>query len=427
MTFRKWLSLALVIVAFAAERYAYFATRGSLASAMGRDGGISPATIGSVMTLASVVTILGLFAGAGASFALGPRLAAAIAAFVAALGYFVIGFGSFVAGTLLFSFGAGAFRVCPFAAAAELLQDLDGAGARPSPRRFAMLTAFAFFALAASYLASNVARSAGTAFEHAMGFRYGAFVNGALAILAAMLAGVSFAVSTVGLITAETAPPQAPYRAADPPPVAAAGAEPPRLAGLAAAAVAAAIFGATWTFANPFRFRDSESSHGSWFASLFSLAELSTKLYTVAGIASVFAAYLGFVVWIHAGATRSSASPIRWLAMGAILSGVGVGVNVVAVIAASVAAMGLGMALVGVGEPFISAPLLAFAAQSLRGRAAAFGVATVSALSIVAAVVAAPVAALAQKPFAILFALVAIAVGIASAVTARRAHRALFG
>jgi hypothetical protein len=230
-----------------------------------------------------------------------------------------------------------------------------------------------------------------------------------------MLAGVSLAISGLGrgrgAKPMAAAPQQAVYRAAEPP--APAPAAPPKFTGLAIVAIAAGLFSASWLFTSPI---DTGGVSGYRFAAL----------YGISATASVFAAYLGFVLWLYAAMTRSTKTPILAFAVGAILVGVAI-VPITVGGSSSVVLVALGMAIAGIADPFVDAPIHAYGSLAFRGRSAAFGVAVVSAVPLLGSMVAKPIVALGpQNVFAIVFALVAIGVGVVAAVMARRAQRELF-
>jgi len=157
MSLRTIVALGLLVAATGAERFAYFAVRAFIAIDISKNERMSAASIGTTITIASVGIVVAMFAGALLILGLGVRRTVAFGPLVAALGLSIAAFGGPVlVAWAVGSIGAGVFRVCPFALAAEILgtetTDPDECKRKSHARSFMRLAAFA----ATSHLAMNV-------------------------------------------------------------------------------------------------------------------------------------------------------------------------------------------------------------------------------------------------------------------------------
>lgn len=220
MSFRAVAALALLILAFGAERCGYYAARSVLVLDLTQGGLAADAAIGIFQT-ATLVAYGAAFAGGGLAFAFGPRVTATIGAAIAAAGAFAIARGAPTAvACFVLGIGAGIFKACPYAAAAEILADEDGGAAQgflPTPRRFASFATFAVLAYGAinvgAFIAPLVTGTLRTT-RDAGGFATSYAFAGAVDLLAAMLAGAAvFLGSNAAKKLAQQA--HAPYRGPD--------------------------------------------------------------------------------------------------------------------------------------------------------------------------------------------------------------------
>lgn len=220
MSFRAVAALALLIVALGAERCGYYASRSVLMLDL-RAAGMSGADALTLYRTFTFVAYVAAFAGGGLAFAIGPRMTAAIGAVIAAVGAFSLAGGAPASvASFVLALGAGVFKACPYAAAAEVLADEDGGVAQgflPTPRRFASFATFAVLTYGAINVGAFIAPivtgvlrttrdGGGSGSSHAFG--------GAMDLLAAILAGIS---TFLGSGTAKTIAREAhaPYRGPD--------------------------------------------------------------------------------------------------------------------------------------------------------------------------------------------------------------------
>lgn len=220
MSFRAVAALALLLVALAAERCGYYAARSVLMIDLTQHG-LSSLEARGLFQMFTILTYGAAFAGGGLAWAFGPRVTAAIGAFVAALGAFALagGLPASLSGVVL-GLGVGIFKACPYAAAAEILADEDGGAAQgflPSARRFASFATFAVVGYGAINLGAFIAPLMSATFREARdsgGFTSTYAFAGALDLFAALLAGGAiFLTSGTAKTMAQHA--HAPYRGPD--------------------------------------------------------------------------------------------------------------------------------------------------------------------------------------------------------------------
>lgn len=220
MSFRAVAALALLLVALAAERCGYYAARSVLMIDLTQHG-LSSLEARGIFQIFTIFVYGATFAGGGLAWAFGPRVTAAIGAFVAALGAFALAGGVPTSiACMLFGLGVGIFKACPYVAAADILADEDGGAAQgflPSARRFASFATFTVVAYGAINLGSFIAPlMAGTLREtrDAGGFTSTYAFAGAMDLFAALLAGGAiFLTSGAAKTMAQQA--HAPYRGPD--------------------------------------------------------------------------------------------------------------------------------------------------------------------------------------------------------------------
>src|SRR5689334_7803456 len=121
MSFRAVAALTLVVLALAAERCGYYAARSVLMLDLVQHHGEAPAKALLMLRAFTFVVYASAFGGGGLAFAFGPRITAAVGAFVAAIGAFALAAGAPPAvACFLIAIGAGVFKGSPYAAAAEI-------------------------------------------------------------------------------------------------------------------------------------------------------------------------------------------------------------------------------------------------------------------------------------------------------------------
>jgi hypothetical protein len=220
MSFRALAALACLLVALAAERCGYYAFRSTLTMDLTRNT-LSAADALVVYKAFTLITYGAAFGGGGLAFTFGPRVTAVFGAIISSVGAFALAADATAwVGCLVLGVGAGIFKACPYACAAELIADEDG-GARqgflPSGRRFASFATFAVLTYGAINLGAFIAPLlAGTlrATRDAGGFASTYAFAGAVDVLAALLAGGAlFLASATAKSMADQA--HAPYRAPD--------------------------------------------------------------------------------------------------------------------------------------------------------------------------------------------------------------------
>lgn len=213
-------ALALLAAASIAERFAYMGSRTTLFSVLLQSPDQCSTGAAAAMTkltvLAGLTTMVASFVGAALVLGVGPRVTAGVGAALAALGYVVVAAGGpLLLGSTVVATGAGIFRVCPYAAAAELFSPAPSDRAEPpSPTRFAMMSAFAVLIYAGASASAGVAPVAGGAlFTYGdKASAYGAYA--AVAALAALLASAAVLVERLAVPGARPLEPSAlPYRA----------------------------------------------------------------------------------------------------------------------------------------------------------------------------------------------------------------------
>lgn len=220
MSFRAAAALALMLVAVAAERCGYYAARSVLMIDLTQHG-LTGVDARRILQAFTIVAYGAAFAGGGLAFAFGPRVAAAIAACVAAVGAFALAAGAPPSvACMALALGVGMFKACPYAAAADILADEDGGGAQgflPSARRFASFATFAVVSYGAINLGAFIAPLFAGALRHRSdsgGFTSVYAFAGASDFIAALLAGGAiFLMSGTARTMAQHA--HAPYRGPD--------------------------------------------------------------------------------------------------------------------------------------------------------------------------------------------------------------------
>ncbi|HVJ90842.1 MAG TPA: hypothetical protein VM580_13645, partial [Labilithrix sp.] len=381
---------------------------------MSRQGANVSATA-AALTLVTTGALVASFVGAAISLAIGARMTATLALVVSALGsVFLAAQAPTVLGCLFLGAGAGLFRVCPYMAMAELVVT-DGAGepgASPAsplladPTRFAAASAYAALLYAISHMASA---SAGvlTGILLATGSATLAFaVAAVIATIGILCAGGAVLVHSAPARSTPTLPPQnLPYRAPAPPaPLRVAATSPAQ--GLLGVAVLAIALGAL------------EFGEGLAF-------DLSgdniARLYGVVNATSTIASLSMLAILIVAGLRRWSTPPVPAYGVGITLAGFGlllrvgakttVGIHLVGAILTS-----FGDAVVPIGA--------AYAALAVRGRPAAFVIATWMAVATAAGLAGGALAGTALRtPLLLMAGIASLVVGGVLAVSGRHCHK----
>jgi dipeptide/tripeptide permease len=421
MSSRGLLALALLVPAVILERTAYYAARSVMMQSL-VDASGSYATAARTVTAATTLSfVVSLLAGALA-LGIGPRATAAIGALVAALGSVVVATDAARGGgVLLIAVGAGIFRPCPWAAAAEIVSAEDGSDGTlaPSPRRFAAVTAITVLLYAGvnlgSLVAPMLARSVTTASSQAPAFGFAAVLQTLAFFLVAGAAAIGFMGEHK---KAAHGAPIDPYRTATSPAAAHGIASAPSssgrgIAGLAILAVPTMLYAGAASMSFPMQ--------ASWTAHTSALLSINPFVVVVT---SIFVAGM----WIAAAALRWSLAPLTVWGIGLAIFGAGLLPTAIGVKpGAPHDIYVLGALITGMGETGVGPVGSTYAALAVRSRAATFVVACFSLTSALASWM---FARLSSSPsqWTILLALgtICLATGIAFARFGRRMHRLFF-
>ena len=418
MSFRGILALVLLLAATGAERLSYYGARSFLAFEMYRSEGMTVAAAGTALTAMSFVMLVATFAGAGLALGMGPRLTAAVGALIAALGPFLLAFDAPVLlGFGLTSAGAGIFRVGPFVAAAEVLGTTAAPDARssaPHPQRFVAMTAFAAAASVAANLGSFLAAPIAGSLLYERGGRVAATVGtGAVAVVAAVLAGAAALLGMLELRDRPMAPPRDPYREAAPPTSVSPDAKPSMLplAGAAVLAVLLGVFDVGLAMAGPAPSVDVSSKDYAWLYGMSSAVALIGCMITAGAF------LIGALV-------QTSLPPLPVFGAGLALAGVGFFVQAVG--GEEIALLGAGMAMTALGDAVLPIAI-AYVALAVRGRVSGLVLAGWFCVASVASMIGAPLGHTPLRtPLLAVIALACLIAGAATAVLGRTFHRAWF-
>ena len=205
---KAWVALLLLLPAVMLERIGHYGARSILMFELEASGLDARRAI-QLLTIATSVSYLASVAAGGLALAIGPRPTAVLGSLLAAVGLgLLIGHTTARAGTLFVMIGAGVFRPCSIAAAAEIVSAEDvgasGQALPPSARRFATLAAIATIVYGAVNLSAAFVSASSAAL-------HGSFGGGALfgtCVLVALLMGASALVSfSMRTSTASAGPP----------------------------------------------------------------------------------------------------------------------------------------------------------------------------------------------------------------------------
>lgn len=359
MSFRSWAALGLLVCALAAERSGYYGVRSFLMFHL-HDRGMSTVEASSVFSVFSLVASVAPFAGGGLALLVGPRLAAAIAAFVGALGAFALATGAPpVLSLIVLGLGSGAFRPCPFVAGAEILADEDGGAAQgfaPSARRFMSVAAFVVLAYAAINLGALIAPVATGVLASARDVSTSFGVAGALQLLGALLAGAAWFLGTSRARELAKAA-HDPYRSAQGAPVAA-----PTLAN------DSTVFGPLVLLGFAFA-----AMHLAFEKTMPLSSDMRDArwIYSINVVVVLLLALPSFVLYLVLANQRSALPLTRLLGPGLIVYGAGMIISTFAYATrASTLIAALGLVVTAAGEGIAGPIALAYAALAWRGRAA---------------------------------------------------------
>jgi hypothetical protein len=360
MNLRGLFALALLLIATCMERFGYYGSRSFLSLDL-RAEGATVESIGMTMTALQGLVLVGMIIGGAAAFGIGPRATAAVGALLAAIGHFALAAGApVVIGAGVVAFGAGVFRPCTFAAAAETLAWDDASPSAPGPHRFAAVTAFAVLSYAAVNVGSLLSPMVAGALRNAQGNSLVHGVDGGVLILAAMIAGLAAVLGLFGRGGSDSQAAKGPYRDATVQPSFTPAPPGQAVAGLAILLVPQGVFLLATTLSTPPRG--------------FLSGRDSMWLYSVNPVVVTIVSMMVFTVLLIAVLQRWTLPPLLIQGAGLVIFSLGL-IPIAFAGTSSVALYALGEAITGVGEPPVFAVPVAYAAIAVRGRAAALVVA----------------------------------------------------
>ncbi len=192
-------SLAILIVAISAERFAYYGHRTFLALALTSELQLSVAKMGAIFGQLTLVSLFATLCAGALAFVLPPRIIAAIGAMGTALGLLIFALssreGTALLGLLVGSFGTGLVRPCTLAYAARVLTfEGETELVAPSGRRFLSLACFATLLLGMVNVSALLAPAIFGALMQRLGYRTPALFCVAVNVLVAVLFGASLLV-----------------------------------------------------------------------------------------------------------------------------------------------------------------------------------------------------------------------------------------
>jgi MFS family permease len=373
MSTRRILSLALVLVAIASERGAYYGYRSFMVmvlreSSGGYDG------IGTMFTIFAIVSLLGTFVGGAIALGAGPRIAALIGLGASILALSAVALTGAGGALYLAALGNGIARPCAFAYAAETIsREGDDAGAlAPSPRRFAATACFSSLALAGINVGAFIGPTVSNVITAHLGFRAAALTVVVVMIVAAAFFGGSIFADPLRPLPSNATPQNTAYRTTAPGPSQAAGAI--TNAPLVALALAVPLGAASFTemFVDTLQANDGLSAMQRTMGQNFDIG--------ITIIASVGAGVLFFAL----AQFRSSMSVALFLGIGFIVAGV----------AAPLALGNVALSFIGTGLNALASPFvllaIVYAALAVRGKAATLVTAGALAIQTLGAMVAGP-------------------------------------
>ena len=361
---KAWIALLLLCPAVLLDRLAYYGARAHLFQALGA-AGVSSTRAEQLLTVATSLSYLVSVAAGGLAFVIGPRLTAVAGSLVSAVGLgLLVGGTTPEAGLVVMMLGAGLFRPCCIAAAAEIVSGEDvgpsGEALPPSARRFAVLAAIATVIYGGVNLFATLAPVASGAIYGGLGTRalFGSCL--VLELVIALLVGVSALVSlSLRASRPAAGPPDAIYRTQAAHAATSGVAAPNAIAGLALLAIPTLLHGMA-------------SSIGWAFMPFEGVSAASQGLLQMLNPAVVVVASLGLAIaWIVSAAGRAQLLPMRVWGVGFAIAGLGM----------LPLALGLhggtGMFLLGtaVGEAAIAPIVTTYAVLAVKPRAAALSVA----------------------------------------------------
>lgn len=415
MSVRAVVALFLLVAAVACERFAYYATRSVLSFVLVQDLMMTRARVSTLFTVLTWGSLLASVIAGAIAIAIGPRITAAVGAGIAAIGMMLIAMKVAVPGAIVVvGVGAGLFRACPLAAAAEIVtRELRGdASFSVSTSRFPAVAAFS----CATYLAINVSAASAPLISSKLRFNVGHMASLGTSFAAALVASVLVAIAAfVGAPPRDSAiasPGLAPYREA--PMVAAQPPEPSAMramTGLAIFLVPQFIYALATPLTEP-----SVTAHTSLQrAWLFSVNPI-----VVIGVCAVF-----FAIWAGAAARFWSMTLLRVAGAGLVVFAVGLLFFLPGEAPAPLAFLG---ALVSAtGEALIGPTMLAYAALAAPPR---FSALVVAGWMAIATLTFGPASWLADSsartPLLALVAVILLACGVVALVLGPKAHARFF-
>jgi POT family proton-dependent oligopeptide transporter len=413
----------MLVLAIGLERFAYYGTRSGMMIHLVTNEGMDT---GEARRLYTTVTMLALFTpllGGLLALGVGPRITA-----VAGAGLALVGYGLLVVGAptalclVVVALGAGIFRPCPWAIAAEeLSHETSPSGAAQgdapmSARRFAAVAAMA------CVLYGSV-NGAAAASSYVMGFLRNTSGPRAVFAFAAFVMVLCLAISGVVFFFGRTTDAKTASAALDP--YRAPGAAPLRVArpatGLAFAGLALLlVIELPYSMASALSFYPVEMGQSGAGLSSATIELISLVNPLVVVVATVFA----FALLLVATLQRWSTPPLLLYGVGVLVFAVGL---VPLALGSSVALLLLGITITAVGEALVAPIAMAYAALAAKGRPAALVVSVWILLSNAGSQISRVMSAeRGFRPLLIVLAVILVVAGGATLAVARMVHRTLF-
>jgi dipeptide/tripeptide permease len=414
---RALLSLAALALALCLERAGYYGLRSVLMLHL-RDSGMEIASIGALLGLSMWVYHGSAVIGGALALAAGPRWTALVGTVLAAVGAALLGAdGPASLAMMLVSAGAGIFRPCMWAAAAETVFAEDdaravaGVGRMASSVRFATVAACATLFYACANVAALVAAPVAARLFGTVGFGAVAWTAAGLDVLAGGCAAVAAVIGSGAPIQPGAAPGQGAYR--DPAVrvdvVVPAKDAPRAIGGLAILGGVTAMYVLAMTASYAPRPRGSV-----------------TLAYSINPIVVLVVAAICFFAWLAFAQSKSAPAPL--LAWGAGLAVFAVGVLVTGAAldgeggASTVPYLG-GVVLMAAGEA-ASGPIgLAYASTATRTRASTL---VVGAFGLTSAVGGFGTIVMGSRGVLLVLGVLLLAAGVIAAARAKSLHERFF-
>lgn len=364
---KAWIALLLLLPAVLLDRLAYYAARAHLFHELAA-AGVTTTKAAQLLSVATSLSYLVSVAAGGLAFVIGPRPTAVAGSLVSAVGLgLLVGRTAPEAGLVVMMLGAGLFRPCCIAAAAEIVSGEDvgpsGEALPPSARRFAILAAIATVVYGGVNLSAASTPVASGALYAGLGAGalFGTCV--ALELVIALLLGASALVSLSLRASKPAAGPRDAFYRTQPAIASRSAVRAPNaIAGLALLAIPMLVHGV--------------ASNVGWTFMAFEGVSAATQglLHAVNPVVVVLASLGLAIAWIVSAAGRATLVPMRVWGVGFAIAGLGM------LPLALGSRGGTGMFLLGtvitaIGEAAIAPVVTTYAVLAVKPRAATLTVA----------------------------------------------------